>query len=71
MLGPLNDGINDNVTFIAVSGETLTQQISKRGLSRRYRDAEADYARNWLVIQGLDSVRRAVLGQLTSPVDSK
>ena len=71
MLGPLNDGINNNVTFIAVSGETLTQQISQRGRSRRYRDAEADYARNWLVIQGLDSVRRAVLGQLTSPVDSK
>ncbi|MGD0235172.1 MAG: CinA family nicotinamide mononucleotide deamidase-related protein [Syntrophorhabdales bacterium] len=71
MLGPLNDGINNNVTFIAVSGETLTQQISQRGRSRRYRDAEADYARNWLVIQGLDSVRRAILGQLTSPVDSK
>jgi nicotinamide-nucleotide amidase len=71
MLGPLNDGINNNVTFIAVSGETLTQQISQRGRSRRYREAEADYARNWLVIQGLDSVRRAVLGQLTSPVDSK
>jgi hypothetical protein len=71
MLGPLNDRINNNVTFIAVSGETLTQQISQRGRSRRYRDAEADYARNWLVIQGLDSVRRAVLGQLTSPVDSK
>jgi len=71
MLGPLSDGINDNVTFIAVSGETLTQQISQRGRSRRHRDAEADYARNWLVIQGLDSVRRAVLGQLISPVDSK
>ncbi len=71
LLGPLNDGINDNVTFIAVSGEMLTQQISQRGRSRRLRDAEAEYARNWLVIQGLDSVRRAVLGQLTSPVDSK
>ena len=71
MLGPLSDGINDNVTFIAVSGATLTQEISQRGRSRRLRDAEADYARNWLVIQGLDSVRRAVLGQLISPVDSK
>ena len=71
MLGPLNDGVNNNVTFIAVSGETLAQEISRRGRSRRYRDAEADYARNWLVIQGLDWVRRAVLGQLTSPVDSK
>jgi nicotinamide-nucleotide amidase len=71
MLGPLNDGVNDNVTFIAVSGETLAQEVSQRGRSRRYRDAEADYARHWLVIQGLDLVRRAVSGQLTSPVDSK
>ena len=71
LLGPLNDGVNDNVTFIAVSGETLAQEVSQRGRSRRYRDAEADYARRWLVIQGLDWVRRAVSGQLTSPVDSK
>ena len=71
MLGPLNDGVNDNVTFIAVSGETLAQEVSQKGRSRRLRDAEADYARHWLVIQGLDWVRRAVLGRLTSPVDSK
>ena len=71
LLGPLNDGINDNVTFIAVSGAALAQEISRRGRSRRLRDAEADYARHWLVIQGLDWVRRAVSGQLTSPVDSK
>jgi nicotinamide-nucleotide amidase len=69
MLGPLNDGIDDNVTFIAVSGETLAQEVSRRGRSRRLRDAEAAYARHWLVIQGLDWVRRAVLGRLTSPVD--
>ena len=69
MLGPLKDGIDDNVTFIAVSGETLAQGVSRRGRSRRSHDAEADYARHWLVIQGLDWVRRAVSGQLTSPVD--
>ena len=71
MLGPLNDGVDDNATFISVSGGTLAQEVSQRGRSRRYRDAEADYARNWLVIQELDWVRRAVSGQLTSPVDSK
>jgi hypothetical protein len=71
MLGPLKEGLDDNLTFIAVSGERLAQEISRRGRSRRYRDAEADYARRWLVIQGLDWVRRAVSGQLTSPVDSK
>ena len=71
MLGPLSDGVNDNITFIAVSGGGLTQEVSQIGRSRRYRDAEADYALRWLVIQGLDWVRRAVLGQLTSPVDWK
>jgi len=71
MLGPLNDGVNDNVTFIGVSGEALAQEVGQKGRSRRLRDAEADYARHWLVIQGLDCVRRAVLGRLSSPVDSK
>jgi hypothetical protein len=71
MLGPLNDGVDNNVTFIAVSGETLAQEVSQRGRSRRYHEAEADYARHWLVIQGLDWVRRAVSGQLASPVDWK
>ncbi|MGD0663953.1 MAG: CinA family nicotinamide mononucleotide deamidase-related protein [Syntrophorhabdales bacterium] len=71
MIGPLKDGVDDNVTFIAVSGEGLAQEVSQKGRSRRLRDAEADYARHWLVIQGLDCVRRAVLGRLSSPVDSK
>jgi len=71
MLGPLKDGIDDNVIFIGVSGEGLAQEVSQKGRSRRLRDAEADYARHWLVIQGLDCVRRAVLGRLSSPVDSK
>jgi hypothetical protein len=69
MLGPLKDDIDDNVTFIAVSGETLAQEVSRRGRSRRLRDAEADYARHWLVIQGLDWVRRTVSGRLSSPID--
>lgn len=71
MLGPLNDGVDDNVTFIAVSGKTLAQEVGRRGRSRRLRDVEADYARRWLVIQGLDWVRRALSGRLASPVDSK
>lgn len=69
MLGPLNDGVNENVTFLAVSGEKLSKGISQRGRAHRYRGAEGDYARRWLVIQGLDTVRRAVLDQPTSPVD--
>jgi nicotinamide-nucleotide amidase len=69
LLGPLNDGVNDSATFIGVSGGPLAQEVSQRGRSRRSGDAEADYARHWLVIQGLDGVRRVVLGQLTSPVD--
>lgn len=34
----------------------------------RYHDGSG-YARRWLVIQGLDWLRRALLGRLTSPVD--
>jgi hypothetical protein len=29
----------------------------------------SDYVRRWFTIQGLDWIRRAVLGQLTSPAD--
>jgi nicotinamide-nucleotide amidase len=71
MLGPLDDGVNDNLTFIAVAGDTLTQEVKQRGRARRFQQREKDYIRRWLVIQGLDWVRRAVLGQLTSPVDWK
>jgi hypothetical protein len=69
MIGPFRDGIDDNVIFIAVSGEGLAQEVSQKGRSRRLRDAEADYARHWLVIQGLDWVRRTVSGRLSSPID--
>jgi len=71
LLGPLADGENDNLTFIAVYGDTLAQEVRQRGRTRRFRDREEDYIRRWLVTQGLDWVRRAVLGQLTSPVDWK
>jgi nicotinamide-nucleotide amidase len=71
LLGPLADGENDHLTFIAVYGDTLTQEVRQRGRTRRFQDKEQDYIRRWLVIQGLDWVRRAVLGQLTSPVDWK
>ncbi|MBN1219289.1 MAG: CinA family nicotinamide mononucleotide deamidase-related protein [Anaerolineae bacterium] len=71
LLGPLADGVNDHLTFIAVAGDSLTEEIRQRGRTRRFQPHEEDYIRRWLVIQGLDWVRRAILGQLTSPVDWK
>jgi nicotinamide-nucleotide amidase len=62
MLGPLED----RSTYIALCGlDDL--RLTKKGLN--YRDTS--YFRHWLVIQGLDWVRRAVLGELVSPVDWK
>jgi nicotinamide-nucleotide amidase len=69
LLGPLDDGVNDNLTFIAVFGDTLPQEVRQRGRTRRFEKHEESYIRRWLVIQGLDWARRAMLGQLTSPVD--
>ena len=57
---------NDNSTFIALCGPR-DMRLVKAG--RTYQDA--DYVRSWLAIQGLDWIRRAVLGQLTSPADWK
>jgi hypothetical protein len=71
LLGPLDDGVNDNLTFVAVYGDNLIQEVKQRGRMRRFQEYESDYIRRWLVTQGLDWVRRAVLGQLTSPVDWK
>jgi nicotinamide-nucleotide amidase len=71
LLGPLDDGVNDSLTFIAVSGDTLAQEVRRRGRTRRFQKHEEGYIRRWLVIQGLDWLRRALLGQLTSPVDWK
>ena len=42
-------------------------RLTKAG--RNYQDS--DYIRSWLAIQGLDWIRRAVLGQLTALADWK
>jgi nicotinamide-nucleotide amidase len=64
LLGPLSDGVEDRLTFIAVHGPG-DLRVSSRG--RNFQDS--DHTRRWMVIQGLDWVRRAILGELTSPVD--
>jgi nicotinamide-nucleotide amidase len=62
MLGPLEE----RVTYIALCGfDDL--RLTKKGLN--YRDTS--FFRHWLVIQGMDWIRRAVLGVITSPVDWK
>ena len=60
LIGPFED----NSTFFALSGPG-DMRLVKRG--RNYQ--ESNYALSWLAIQGLDWIRRAVLGQLTSPAD--
>ena len=62
LIGPFND----SSTFIALCGRD-DMRLAKAG--RNYQDSE--YVRSWLAIQGLDWIRRAVLGQLTSPADWK
>jgi hypothetical protein len=62
LIGPADD----KSTFMALFGPG-DMRLTKAG--RNYQDA--DYIRSWLVIQGLDWIRRAVLGQLTSPADWK
>ena len=62
LIGPFND----NSTFISLCGPD-DLRLTKAG--RNYQDS--DYIRSWLAIQGLDWIRRAVLGQLTSPADWK
>ncbi|MBT8367073.1 MAG: CinA family nicotinamide mononucleotide deamidase-related protein [Deltaproteobacteria bacterium] len=62
----LTGPFNDNSTFIALCGPH-DMRLTKAG--RNYQDS--DYIRSWLAIQGLDWIRRAVLGQLTSPADWK
>lgn len=54
----------DNSTFIALHGPAGLN-LTNRG--RNYQDNT--YVHRWMVIQGMDYVRRAVLGQLSSPVD--
>ena len=62
LIGPFND----TSTFISLCGPG-DMRLTKAG--RNYQDS--DYIRSWLAIQGLDWIRRAVLGQLTSPADWK
>ncbi|MHC4525990.1 MAG: CinA family nicotinamide mononucleotide deamidase-related protein [Planctomycetota bacterium] len=62
LIGPFDD----NSTFISLCGPG-DMRLAKAG--RNYQDS--DYIRSWLAIQGLDWIRRAVLGQLTSPADWK
>jgi nicotinamide-nucleotide amidase len=60
LIGPFDH----HSTYYALCGPRGLQFI-KAG--RNYQDTE--YIRSWLAIQGLDWIRRAVLGQLTSPAD--
>ncbi|CAB1080128.1 Beta-galactosidase (EC [Olavius algarvensis Delta 1 endosymbiont] len=62
LIGPFKD----NSTYIAIWGPG-DKHLTKVG--RNYR--EADYIYRWLATQGLDWIRRALLGQLTSPADWK
>lgn len=61
MLGPYED----QTTFMAVYGPGPNEPTCVE--SRRFQDS--DHIRRWLVIQGLDLVRRAILGDLASPAD--
>lgn len=60
MLGPFEQ----NATRIALCRSADVQVLKG---SRRYQDT--DSARRWIATQGLDWIRRVLLGQLRSPVD--
>jgi nicotinamide-nucleotide amidase len=62
LIGPFHD----NSTFMALYGPGDMRLIRA---GRNYQDS--DYIRSWLAIQGLDWIRRTVLGQLTSQADWK
>jgi nicotinamide-nucleotide amidase len=64
LLGPLSDDERDNLTFIAVHGP---HDLRLAEIGRSY--SNTDYTQRWLVIQGLDRIRRGVIGELNSPVD--
>lgn len=61
LVGPF---ASDNSTFIALHGPN-DLGLTNRG--RNYQDT--DHVRRWMVIQGLDWVRRVALEQLSSPAD--
>jgi nicotinamide-nucleotide amidase len=60
LLGPFED----NSTVIALHG---LEKLLLTQPGRRFQDSP--YLRRWFVIQGLDWIRRALLGQLASPAD--
>ena len=60
LVGPFEN----HFTYIALCGPN-NLQLAKAG--RNYQNSP--YIRSWLAIQGLDWIRRAVLGQLVSPAD--
>jgi nicotinamide-nucleotide amidase len=62
MVGPFEE----DATFMAIHGP---QDMRLCVDSRRFQDS--DHIRRWLVIQGLDWVRRCILGELESPADWK
>ena len=62
LIGPFKD----NSTWIALCGPR-DMRLTRAG--RNYQNF--DYIRSWLAIQGLDWIRRALLGQLISPADWK
>jgi nicotinamide-nucleotide amidase len=57
----------EETVAIAVCGPGGLRLVRQTRSSRR----EPEYRRRWLIIQGLDWVRRALLGELESPVDWK
>lgn len=60
LLGPFEE----NSTYILLQGPGNAQLFER---SRNYQDT--DYIRRWLATQGLDCIRRTILGELKSPVD--
>jgi nicotinamide-nucleotide amidase len=64
LVGPFAEADQGNLTFIAVHGPGELRLTHR---SRNFQDN--DYIRRWLIVQSLDWLRRAVLGQLSSPAD--
>ena len=60
LLGPFEE----NSTYILLQGQGGARLFER---SRNYQDT--DYIRRWLAIQGMDCIRRTLLGVLKSPVD--
>jgi hypothetical protein len=74
LVGPFADGEHNDLTFIAVHYPAWAlAQVGQGGggevIHRSRNFQNTDYVRRWIVIQGLDWVRRTALGQLTSPAD--